>query len=82
MNGQSDGPKIFDITADFDFSSGITMKSCTRLYSRYSHMMMWSFMFPEIVCLFYSLYFICFKKARRPEWSTLGHHCLLEFLFA
>ena len=58
------------------------LKLYKRLYSRYSHMMMWSFMFPEIVCLFYSLYFICFKKARRPEWSILGHHCLLEFLFA
>ena len=52
--------------------------STNPVHSRFTHLVMWSFMIPEFVCVLTAMYFIIFKKAVLPKLSVFIHHCIME----
>ena len=53
-------------------------KSNNPVHSRFTHLVMWSLMIPEFVCVLTAFYFIIFKKAVLPKLSVFIHHCVME----
>ena len=61
---------------------GCDVTSTNVHFSRYSYIVMWSLLVPEFVSIFYSLYFIFFKKSGSSSWTLILKHIIVEVIFA
>ena len=61
---------------------GCDVTSTNAHFSRYSYIVMWGLLVPEFVSMFYSLYFIFFKKSGSSSWILILKHVTVEAIFA